>query len=67
MPGLVPVAAQAPESRELKKVISDIQNEQIKEAILACGGNKKKAAAILGISRSFLYKKLAAIEGTGQS
>jgi len=67
MPGLVPVAAQAPESRELKKVISDIQNEQIKEAILACGGNKKRAAAILGISRSFLYKKLAAIEGTGQS
>jgi len=45
--------------RELKHVISEVQNEQIKEAITACGGNKKKAAANLGISRSFLYKRLA--------
>jgi len=48
--------------RELKHVISAVQNEQIKEAIAACGGNKKKAAANLGISRSFLYKRLAEIE-----
>ncbi|WP_080583606.1 sigma-54 interaction domain-containing protein [Bradyrhizobium elkanii] len=49
--------------RELKHVISEIQNEQIREAIAASGGNKKKAAANLGISRSFLYKRLAEIEG----
>jgi transcriptional regulator with PAS, ATPase and Fis domain len=48
--------------RELKHVISEIQNEQIREAIAACGGNKKKAAANLGISRSFLYKRLTEIE-----
>lgn len=48
--------------RDLKNVISEIQNEEIKEAIAACGGNKKKAAASLGISRSFLYKKLAEID-----
>ncbi len=51
--------------RELKHVVSDVQNEQIKEAIAACGGNKKKAAANLGISRSFLYKRLAEIEIKG--
>src|SRR5262249_49451845 len=54
-----------PRPRELKHVISEIQNEQIKEAIMACGGNKKRAAANLGISRSFLYKRLAEIEQQG--
>jgi len=58
-------AAQTQRPRELKHVISEIQNEQIKEAIAACGGNKKKAAANLGISRSFLYKRLAEIEQQG--
>jgi transcriptional regulator with PAS, ATPase and Fis domain len=48
--------------RELKHVVSEVQNEQIREAIATCGGNKKKAAANLGISRSFLYKRLAEIE-----
>jgi transcriptional regulator with PAS, ATPase and Fis domain len=47
--------------RDLKNVVSEVQNEEIREAIAACGGNKKKAAASLGISRSFLYKKLAVI------
>src|SRR5262249_32795172 len=57
--------APTPKPRELKHVISEIQNEQIKEAIMACGGNKKRAAANLGISRSFLYKRLAEIEQQG--
>jgi len=51
---------------KLKHVISEVQNEQIREAIAACGGNKKKAAANLGISRSFLYKRLAEIERAEQ-
>jgi len=61
------VAAPVSPSRGLKKVISDVQDEQIRDAIAACGGNKKKAAARLGISRSFLYKKLAAIESAEQT
>ena len=58
-----PSSGLADRPRELKHVISEIQNEQIREAIAASGGNKKKAAANLGISRSFLYKRLAEIEG----
>jgi transcriptional regulator with PAS, ATPase and Fis domain len=48
--------------RDLKNVVAELQNEEIKEAIAANRGNKKKAAASLGISRSFLYKKLAEID-----
>ena len=51
----------------LKSAIAELQNEQIREAIAACGGNKRKAAASLGISRSFLYKKLAEIGETSNS
>jgi two-component system response regulator HydG len=32
--------------------------EAVKEAILACDGNKSKAARLLGISRKALYKRL---------
>lgn len=66
-PGSVANAAPPLTSRGLKNVISDVENEQIREAIAAFGGNKKKAAASLGISRSFLYKKLAAIENAEQT
>ena len=48
--------------RDLHGLIADIQNEEIREAIAACKGNKKMAAAGLGISRSFLYKKLAELD-----
>src|SRR5260370_8916946 len=51
--------------RELKSVVAQLQNEQIRDAIAACGANKRKAAASLGISRSFLYKKLSEIGETG--
>lgn len=50
--------------RDLKNVVAEVQNEEIKEAIAANRGNKKKAAASLGISRSFLYKKLAEMDRT---
>jgi transcriptional regulator with PAS, ATPase and Fis domain len=68
-PAAAKVSVQHPggQPRELKSVISELQNEQIREAIAACGGNKRKAAASLGISRSFLYKKLAEISETTNS
>jgi transcriptional regulator with PAS, ATPase and Fis domain len=48
--------------RDLKNVVAEVQIEEIKEAIVANKGNKKKAAASLGVSRSFLYKKLSEID-----
>jgi DNA-binding NtrC family response regulator len=62
-----PQPPQGTQPRELKSAIAELQNEQIREAITACGGNKRKAAASLGISRSFLYKKLAEIGETSNS
>jgi transcriptional regulator with PAS, ATPase and Fis domain len=61
-----PVTQEAPQ-REFKEIVSDILSEEIREAITACKGNKKKAAAALGISRSFLYKKLAEMERTREA
>lgn len=48
--------------RDLHDLVAEIQSEEIREAIVACKGNKKMAAAKLGISRSFLYKKLAELD-----
>jgi DNA-binding NtrC family response regulator len=61
------VPQQGTQPRELRNVVAELQNEQIRDAIAACGGNKRKAAASLGISRSFLYKKLSEISETNNS
>ncbi|MET1045478.1 MAG: sigma 54-interacting transcriptional regulator [Hyphomicrobium sp.] len=58
-PALKPAARDDAAPRDLHGLVADIQNEEIREAISACKGNKKMAAERLGISRSFLYKKLA--------
>ncbi|MCP4163831.1 MAG: PAS domain-containing protein [Deltaproteobacteria bacterium] len=46
----------------LKNNIGEHETELILEALEATGGNKAKAARILGISRSWLYKKIAKID-----
>ena len=66
-PNTAPQRLQGSQPRELKSAIAELQNEQIRDAIAACGGNKRKAAASLGISRSFLYKKLSEIGETNNS
>ncbi len=42
----------------LSKLIEDIEREAIIDALEACAGNKNRTAAMLGISRAGLYKKL---------
>jgi len=42
----------------LSKLVEDIEREAIIDALEACAGNKNRTAAMLGISRAGLYKKL---------
>ncbi|WP_088652633.1 sigma-54 interaction domain-containing protein [Marinibacterium profundimaris] len=43
---------------KLKESLEELENRLISDAIIRFKGNKKKAAEHLGVSRSYLYKKL---------
>lgn len=47
----------------IRENVEKVELSLIREAIHRHSGNKKRAAEELGISRSYLYKKLAEIEG----
>ena len=52
-------ALTAMESREKPvDTLADVQEDKIREVLAATGGNKSKAAQILGIERKTLYRKL---------
>jgi len=40
------------------ETLADVQEDKIREVLAATGGNKSKAAQILGIERKTLYRKL---------
>lgn len=46
----------------LKTMVSDLEKEMISEALTQAGGNKTRAAVLLGIPRKTLYRKLGQIE-----
>ncbi len=51
---------------DLRTAINEVEISGIKDALTRFKGNKKKAAESLGISRSYLYKKLALMnDGAG--
>jgi len=52
----VPVGAGA-ESSEHIRPLADIEREAIERAVSLCGGNIPKAAALLGVSPSTIYRK----------
>jgi transcriptional regulator with PAS, ATPase and Fis domain len=43
--------------------LDEVEEEQIRKVLSATGGNKTKAAEILGIERKTLYRKLSRMEG----
>jgi transcriptional regulator with PAS, ATPase and Fis domain len=60
LPAPTPAAAVAgPESLSLADAIADAEKAVIRKALAASGGNKARAAAALGISRTSLYEKIA--------
>ncbi|MEO1193714.1 MAG: sigma 54-interacting transcriptional regulator [Pseudomonadota bacterium] len=60
--GVVPSAPLVPRLDEpLADALQRVETQAIAAALEACGGNKKKAAELLGISRSYLYKRLSAL------
>jgi transcriptional regulator with PAS, ATPase and Fis domain len=56
---LSPASHEPQEPDTIRSAKSRIEIELIQDALRKFGGNKKKAAEYLGISRSHLYKKLA--------
>ena len=54
------VPAMAPRPvRPLAQTLAEAEAQAIEQALLACRGNRTKAARLLGISRSVFYEKLA--------
>jgi DNA-binding NtrC family response regulator len=50
-------AARRPTGR-IQDVVDEVERTMIRDAMIKHGGNKKKVAEELGISRAYLYKKL---------
>ena len=53
----------SPKPGSVSECLNRVEENLIRAALQRCGGNKKRAAAELGISRSYLYKRLAALAG----
>jgi Nif-specific regulatory protein len=51
-------AQDAASSRRLADAVHELERRLIKEAIRECGGNKQKAAQVLGLSRPGFFRKL---------
>lgn len=50
----------APRAGNLRRILADTERQVIQEALRSAGGNKAKAARILGIHRTSLYEKMRA-------
>ncbi|MCG5239945.1 sigma-54 interaction domain-containing protein [Azospirillum doebereinerae] len=57
-----PVTIAPPAATEMRAAVESVEESLIREALQRHGGNKKRVAEELGISRSYLYKRLRSIE-----
>jgi len=66
LPGMAapppPAALAPPAATEMRAAVESVEESLIREALQRHGGNKKRVAEELGISRSYLYKRLRSIE-----
>ena len=47
------------ECEQITDILADVEKAYVMHTLTECGGNKKEAASLLGISRKALYDKLA--------
>jgi transcriptional regulator with PAS, ATPase and Fis domain len=57
-PPVEPAMTDAGKAGNLQNAVARVEDNLIREALVRCKGNKKRVAEELGISRSYLYKKL---------
>ncbi|UDM51974.1 sigma-54-dependent Fis family transcriptional regulator [Cupriavidus sp. MP-37] len=60
--GASAAGAEKPRQPDIREAKERLESELIVEAMRRTGGNKKRVAEELGISRSYLYKRLSMIE-----
>ncbi|KWF24856.1 sigma-54 interaction domain-containing protein [Burkholderia pseudomultivorans] len=53
-----------PGSTRVDRALEQVEAQLIRQAMVRCRGNKKRVAIELGISRSYLYKRLAQLDAT---
>ncbi len=59
-------ASQASTSQTLSEAVARFEEEYIGKILRDCGGNMSKAAEVLGLDRSYLYRKLKALGVEGE-
>lgn len=57
-----PLTLAPPVATEMRAAVESVEESLIREALQRHGGNKKRVAEELGISRSYLYKRLRTIK-----
>ncbi|WP_256220079.1 MULTISPECIES: sigma-54-dependent Fis family transcriptional regulator [unclassified Variovorax] len=64
-PEPLPLDGGRTETLGVRRAVGEVEEQLIRAAMVKCRGNKKQAAVELGISRSYLYKRLGELEIQG--
>jgi DNA-binding protein Fis len=56
-----------PTRPDLTRTLAEVEAEYVRNVLVSVGGNRSKAARILGIDRKTLREKLKAVENRAES